>query len=72
MTPEAEIWRWVDAPALLGDEDLGVSDLVNIFQLEVEEMLSSYATRPKSDGEPTSPQGDSAHTGAAGGGGGGV
>lgn len=43
ITPEAEIWRWVDAPALLGDEDLGVSDLVNIFQLEVEEMLSSYS-----------------------------
>lgn len=40
---EAEIWRWVDAPALLGDEPLGVSEFVKIFQLEVEEMMSSYS-----------------------------
>lgn len=27
---------------LLGDEDLGVSEFVKIFQVEVEEMISSY------------------------------
>lgn len=51
-TPEAEIWRWVDAPALLGDEDLGVSEFVKIFQLEVEEMMSSYPSPGADDGTP--------------------
>lgn len=39
--PEVEIWRCVEAPALLGDEELGVADFVKIFQLEVEEMMVS-------------------------------
>lgn len=39
--PEVEIWRCVEAPVLLGDEELGVADFVKIFQLEVEEMMVS-------------------------------
>lgn len=39
--PEVEIWRYVEAPVLLGDEELGVADFVKIFQLEVEEMMVS-------------------------------
>lgn len=53
--PEAEIWRWVDAPALVGEEDLGISDFVKIFQLEVEEMMSSYSRHGADDGPPTPP-----------------
>lgn len=41
---EAEIWKNVDAPKLLGGEDLGVSDFVKIFQIAVEEMLASRST----------------------------
>lgn len=39
--PEVEIWRCVEAPVLLGDEELGVADFVKIFELEVEEMIGS-------------------------------
>lgn len=39
--PELDIWKYVEAPVLLGDEELGVADFVKIFQLEVEEMMVS-------------------------------
>ncbi|CAN0519279.1 unnamed protein product, partial [Ectocarpus sp. 12 AP-2014] len=45
--PEAEIWKWVDAPALLGKEDLGVSDFVKIFQVEIEDAIRVHAQGPE-------------------------
>lgn len=41
---ELEIWRYVDAPRMLGGEDLSVSDFVKIFQRLVEGMLACYDT----------------------------
>ncbi|CAM9135444.1 unnamed protein product [Scytosiphon promiscuus] len=40
--PEAGLWNCVDAPAMLGEEDLSVQDFVNIYQLEIEGMMISY------------------------------
>lgn len=41
--PEAGIWRCVDAPAMLGGEELGVCDFVKIFQAEVEGVMMSWS-----------------------------
>ncbi|CAM9724069.1 unnamed protein product [Ectocarpus sp. 6 AP-2014] len=45
--PETEIWKWVDAPALLGEADLGVSDFVKIFQVEIEDAIRVHAEGPE-------------------------
>lgn len=40
---EVELWKYVDAPVLIGGEHLSACDFVKIFQVDMESMSQSAA-----------------------------